>query len=126
MSWTAIERRDRRDVLALQEDAALGGQLEAGDHPQRRRLPRARRTEHREELAVVDVEVDPVDRDDGEVPVGLDERCDPPADLVVAEALDDALEPHGDAGKGDLLRGFGCLGRDRQARTSKLGPLPPR
>ena len=44
--------------------SARGRDLEAGDHPQRRRLARPGRAEHREELAVADLEVDAVDRDD--------------------------------------------------------------
>ena len=48
----AVERRDRGHVLAVEQDPAGGRQLEAGDHPQGRRLARAGRTEHREELAV--------------------------------------------------------------------------
>ena len=43
---------------------ALGRRLEARDHPQARRLARARGPEHREELALADLEVDAVDRDD--------------------------------------------------------------
>ena len=46
-----LRGRDARDVDALQLDAAGVGALEAGDHAQRRRLARARRAEHREELA---------------------------------------------------------------------------
>ncbi len=63
----AVERRDGRHVLAVEQDAALGRDLEAGDHPQGRRLARPGRPEHREELAVHHVEVDPVhchDRED--------------------------------------------------------------
>ena len=41
-----------------------GDVLEAGDHAQRRGLAAARRTEHREELAVFDVERQIVDRGD--------------------------------------------------------------
>ena len=40
-----------------------GRQLEPRDHPEGRRLARARRPEHREELAVADVEIDVVDGD---------------------------------------------------------------
>ena len=45
-----------------------GRQLEAGDHPQHGRLARAGRAEHREELAVGDLQVDTVDRGDGGFP----------------------------------------------------------
>ena len=51
------------DRLALEEDLALARLLEAGDHPQRRRLPAARRAEQREELALLDLEVEVVHRD---------------------------------------------------------------
>ena len=44
--------------LALEEDAALGGLLEPGHHPQRRGLAAARRAEQREELALLDLEVE--------------------------------------------------------------------
>src|SRR5262249_24294333 len=37
--------RHRGDVLAVEQDLAGGRALEAGDHPQRRRLAAARRTE---------------------------------------------------------------------------------
>ena len=47
----ALERRPPRDVDAAELDAPAVGQLEAGDQPQRRRLARAGRPEHREELA---------------------------------------------------------------------------
>ena len=51
------------------------GPLEAGDHAQQRGLARSRRPEHREELALGDLEIDAVGRDD------------------VAEALANAGEP---------------------------------
>src|SRR3990170_5051683 len=54
----SLERRALRDVLAVEQDPPGGGQLEAGDHAQRRRLARTRRAQHREELALVDLEVD--------------------------------------------------------------------
>ena len=56
------------DVDRLEQDPALGRQLEAGDHPQGGGLARARRSEHREELAVANLEVDPVDRGDRAAP----------------------------------------------------------
>ena len=59
----AIERRDRRHVPAVEVDAAGRRQLEPRDHPQRRRLARTRRAEHREELAVAHLEVDAGDRE---------------------------------------------------------------
>ena len=69
-----VEGWDARDVLPVQQDAALAGQLEAGDHAQRRRLPRSGRTQHGEELAVADLQIDAGDR------------------LDVTEALDEVLE----------------------------------
>ena len=59
-----LGRRHVRDVAAAQQDAAARGLLEARDHAQRRRLAAARRPEHREELALVDLERDGVDGDD--------------------------------------------------------------
>ena len=52
------------DVLAVEQDAAAGRQLQPGDHPQRRRLAAARRPEHDEELAVGDDEIGILDRDE--------------------------------------------------------------
>ena len=49
--------RHALDRLALEQDLALVGLLEAGDHPQRRRLAAAGRPEDREERAARDVEV---------------------------------------------------------------------
>ena len=63
--------------------------LEAGDHAQRRRLARARRAEQREELAVRDVQVDVVDRDD--VAVGLARALD--ARPSANAALEDVEAP---------------------------------
>ena len=54
----ALRRRHVRDVLALEQDPALCRVLEAGDHPQRRRLAAAARAEQREELAGGDLERD--------------------------------------------------------------------
>ena len=94
----AIERGHGRHVLAVHQDPAFARQLEAGDHPQRRGLARARRPEHREELAVVHVEIDARDGDDRVHPAGIDELGHAPAGIVVAEALDDAFEPDRDLG----------------------------
>src|SRR5690606_21595052 len=74
----ALERRELGDVPPVEVDPALGRHLEAGDQAEARRLPGPRRAEGGEELAPVDLEVDPVDGDD------------------VAEALPDPLE--GDRG----------------------------
>ena len=59
-----LGRRHVRDVAAAQQDAAAARLLEARDHAQRRRLAAARGAEHREELALVDLEGDVVDGDD--------------------------------------------------------------
>ena len=72
----ALERRALGDVDAVEEHLAGGGQLEAGDHPQDGGLARAGRPEQGEELAVRDVEVDPVDGPD------------------IAEGLDQAAQAH--------------------------------
>ena len=42
------------DALAVDLDVALGDRLEAGDHPEQRRLAAARRADEDRELAVVD------------------------------------------------------------------------
>jgi hypothetical protein len=67
--------RQADDVGAAELDRALVGLLETADHPQRRRLPAARRAEQREERAGRDLERDSVDGDD------------------VVEPLDDVREP---------------------------------
>ena len=54
----ALVRRGSRDRLAVEHDVAGGRRLEAGEHHQRRRLARARRTEQGEELAALDVQVE--------------------------------------------------------------------
>ena len=60
----AVERRALRDVLAEELDRSVGGLLEARDEPQHGGLARAGRTQHREELARRDLEIDVVDRRD--------------------------------------------------------------
>ena len=57
-------RRDARDRLAGEVDLALGGLLEARDHPQGRGLAAARRAEERVERAALDRQAHRVDRDD--------------------------------------------------------------
>ena len=57
----ALVGRHAGDVLAVEEDPARVGLLEAGDQAQAGRLARARRPEQREELAVVDLEAHLVD-----------------------------------------------------------------
>ena len=54
----ALERRRLAHVRPVEQDSAGTRQLEAGDHPQGRRLAGPGRPEHREELAVADLEVD--------------------------------------------------------------------
>jgi hypothetical protein len=58
-------RLDIEHVLAVDQDRAVAGRLEAGDHAQQRRLAAARRPEQGEELAGANVEAHIVDRDDG-------------------------------------------------------------
>src|SRR3989442_2276569 len=66
----ALVRLAARQILAAELYDAAGGLLEARDHHQRRRLPRAARAEEREELALRDVEADSIDGVDAAV-VGL-------------------------------------------------------
>jgi hypothetical protein len=62
------------DVLAGEQDAPRGRQLEPGDHPERRRLAAAGRPEHDEELAVLHGEIRLADGD--EVAEGLVQLLD--------------------------------------------------
>ena len=57
-----LVRRHRRDVLAVEQDAALVRRLEAGEHAQQRGLAAAGGAEQRKELAGADVERDVIDR----------------------------------------------------------------
>ena len=57
-----LARRKIHDVAAVDQDLALVDLLEAGEHPQARRLAAARRPDEHEELAVADLQVQPVDR----------------------------------------------------------------
>src|SRR5215207_115615 len=59
------------DVLAVDEDAAGGRHVEAGENAQCRALARPGRTEQRKELARIDLEVDVFER--AEAPVHLDD-----------------------------------------------------
>ncbi len=52
----------RRDILPIEQDAALVRRLEAGEQAQQRGLAAARRTEQREELALENVERELLDR----------------------------------------------------------------
>ena len=74
-------RGKSRHVFAAELDRAFVRPLEPGDHAQRRRLARARRAEHREELAATDLEIDPVDG--GHVAVALAQAGKADVDLGV-------------------------------------------
>ena len=54
----ALVWRDVVDVLAVQTDLAVGRGLEAGEHHQAGRLARPGRPEHRQELALADVQIE--------------------------------------------------------------------
>ncbi len=60
----AILRRHAVLDLATDRDRPVGGPLEAGEHAQRGRLATAGRPDEDEELAILDVEREVVDRDD--------------------------------------------------------------
>jgi hypothetical protein len=55
--WPRI-RRLRRDVLALEFNGSRVGHFKARDHAQQCGLARARRSEHREKFACLDVQRD--------------------------------------------------------------------
>src|ERR1019366_7322510 len=57
----ALERRLVADVFTQEQDPAGRRELEPGNHPERGGLARPGWPEHREELSVADVEVDPGD-----------------------------------------------------------------
>ncbi len=96
----AFVRRQTGDVGAPQLDRAGGRVLEAGDHPQRRRLARAGGPEHGEELTGADLEVDPGDRD--HAPVGLGEAGK--ADVGRGPLYSAAPYPSGQRPAGQTLR----------------------
>jgi hypothetical protein len=54
-------RRDIGDVLAVKQDAALVGRLEAGQHPQQRGLAAAARPQQREEFSGMDIKRERID-----------------------------------------------------------------
>ena len=60
----AVARRQVRDRAAADSDVAARDLLEAGDHPQRRRLAAAGRADQDQELLVADGQVDAGDRPD--------------------------------------------------------------
>ncbi len=59
----AAVRRDRRDVLAVEQDTPCVGSLQARDRAEERALPGAARAEHGDDLAARDVERDAVERE---------------------------------------------------------------
>ncbi len=83
-----------RRVLAIDQDAALGRHLEAGEHAQGRGLAAPARPEQREELSAPDIEAHAVDGDD------------------LAEPLDDVFE-----GEGGLFVDA-CRGRSRHVASA--------
>ena len=89
----ALVRREVGHVASAQVDGPERRLLEAADHPQRGRLPAARRPQHAEELALLDVEREVVNG--GRVP----------------EELRDALEAYVDLGHSHPLRGPPADGR---------------
>ena len=54
----SLVRREPGQVLPVDQNLALVGELEPTDDPQQRRLPATARAEDRDELALEDVEVD--------------------------------------------------------------------
>ena len=77
-----LVRRQVDERLAVEDDVALGRELVAADHPQRRRLAASGRPEQDDVLAVVDVQVDVVhgDRAAGEDLGQADESSPDPFD----------------------------------------------
>src|SRR4030095_1833036 len=71
----ALVRLAARQILAAELDDPAGGLLGACDHHEGRRLPRAAWAEEREELALRDVQADPVDGVDAAI-VGLHETVE--------------------------------------------------
>ena len=71
-----VIRRHAADLLAGEFERAAAGVLEAGDHPQRRRLARAGRPEEGEELAAPHLEVDSRNRDHLAVVLGEASQTD--------------------------------------------------
>ncbi len=76
----ALGRRHLGHVRAVDQDVAVGDLLEAGDHPEQRRLAAARGADEDHELAVADREVDAVDH------LGRAEALDDLAQLEVSHA----------------------------------------
>ena len=59
--WRGASSVTSRPPISIEPSGDL---LEAGDHAQQRRLPAAGRADEHDELAVVDLQRDVVDRDD--------------------------------------------------------------
>ena len=96
------------DILAVEQDAALARPLEAGEHPQQRGLAAARRPEQREELALENVEGQPLDGDEA------------------AKALAHRLEPHQRPRLRIEPRSERCIPhRGNANRSCAPAPLPP-
>ena len=96
-----LMRQHRRDVPAVEQDAALVRRLETGEHAQQRGLAAAARAEQREELAGADVERQPVDR------------------AETAECLRHAL----DAQQRHVVRPAAAVGRRRAATASSISAM---
>jgi hypothetical protein len=83
-----VLRIDLVDALAADPDLARGGLLEPGRDPQHRRLPRAGRPDQHDELAVLDREVELLDRRGAVVEdlrqAGELDACHQPAPLLAA------------------------------------------
>jgi hypothetical protein len=58
----SLVRRQRRDVVAIEQDFAVVGKIEAGDQPQQRRLTATGRPEQGEELVFTDRDRDIIER----------------------------------------------------------------
>ncbi len=98
----AVARREVRDVTVADEHGALGDVLEAGDHPEERRLAASRRADEHHELARLDRQRDVVH---GTNIAGVDLADVLQDDLAHEGApLADRLEPRIDdaSGEGEL------------------------
>src|SRR5207245_10408057 len=91
---------------ATQVDGPTRGQLEAGDHSQNSRLAGSRGSQQRQELAVVDVEVQMVDCDDLLVAraENLCEATDGDSDVRVGSSLHHGRRVDGLSHLLDLVR----------------------
>ena len=102
MPVSRLARGHARDVLAADQHLPGGGAVEPGEQPQRRGLAAARRAEQREQLAGLELQVEPVERVrgaeaapdapelDGAVP-----DCRPPVPVMRRPSLAAARERHG-------------------------------